>query len=109
MIITPWDRLLSAGRSVIRDCALGGTPGGGASITGVARGFRNGRAIGWTSGIKSKIAVTIACRVNEVSVVQLRRVCSAHEVSSVLFANMVSSCVERCSLYGHRRSQKQAR
>src|SRR3981081_1141852 len=105
MISTPCARLLSAGCSIACACSLGGGAGGGASITGVASGLRNGNAIGRISGIKSKIAVTVACSAKEVSVVQLLRVCSAHEVSSALSANMASSCVERCFLYGHRRSR----
>ena len=45
-----------------------------------------------------------ACNPNEVSVVQLRRVRWAHDVSSMLSANMVSSSVKSVCCYGHQRT-----
>src|SRR5579863_2711230 len=52
-------------------------------------------------GNSSSNPMTTACSPNEVNVVQLRRVRWAHEVSSMLSANMMSSCLKSVCCNGH--------
>src|SRR5438477_2265727 len=60
-------------------------------LTGVETVRANGRPTVFSNGTISSSPITTACNPNEVNVVQLLRVRWAHDVSSMLSANMVSS------------------
>jgi hypothetical protein len=57
-----------------------------------------------STGIINSSPTITACNPNDVSVVQLRRLRWAHEVSSRLSANMMSSSVKSVCCYGHHES-----
>ena len=92
----------------MRFCAVRG--GGSAVVLPRHMGVDNVREVGtptvFHSGNSNSRPITNACSPNEDSVIQLRRLRSAHEVSSMLSANMVcsnivSSSVKSVCWYGH--------
>src|ERR1035438_1593642 len=77
------------------------TGGGAPHDSGVGRTRPDGSPAVLSSGNRSSRAMISACSPNEVNVVQLRRVRCAHEVSSMLSANIVSSSEKSVCWYGH--------
>jgi hypothetical protein len=79
--------------------ALGAGPGSRRpAVIGVETVRADGNPTVFHSGSKSNNPITTTCNPNEVSVIPLRRARWAHEVSSRLSANMVSSHGEICLL-----------
>src|SRR5271169_2160413 len=95
----PFEKLLSV-TAVLRipDASGAGSSASRPRLTGVETTLAFGRPTVFHSGSSSKLPITSACNPNEVTVVQLRRVFWAQEVSSMLSANIMSSSVKICLL-----------
>jgi hypothetical protein len=70
-------------------------------VIGVERMGVDGRPTVRCTGKRSSRPIINACSPNEIDVVQLRRAVWAHEVSSMLSPNIVSSSVKSACCYGH--------